>query len=161
MTFKTLAALLESHAKLHESADDMGGTGLGPKPHPVLSRAELVRFGDKMEQAINKLEEIRSIFKHVPDATGPAHKLGHIGEKGGFDMSHFNGVNALLDKLEEAIEDMHMDWGTQVQSETGAFGDDDEPADADVEAEAEADADDLPAEPNSDPLEQPAKQPAK
>lgn len=136
MTFKTLSALLESRVKLSETIDDMGG-GLGSQAHPVLSRAELVRFADKMDQALNKLEEVRSIFRHVPGATGPAHKLGHIGQKGGFDMSHFDQVNKTLDQLENAINELHQSWGTQIQQETGAF-DDAEPSDQEVEPDQDA-----------------------
>jgi hypothetical protein len=151
MTFKTLSALLETQAKLTEDAvDDMGG-GLGPKAHPVLSRAELVRFGDKMDQAINKLEEVRSIFKHVPGMTGPAHKLGHIGEKGGMDMSLFADVNSKLDALEGAIEELHQGWGSQVQQDTGAFDEADAATDT---ADVEADTDDLPVEPNDVPVKE-------
>ncbi len=139
MTFKTLSALLESRPQIQEAPEQEGSSLIGPKQHSVLTRAELIRFGSKMDQAASKLEEIRSIFKHVPGASGPAHKLGHIGEKGGFDMSHFTGVNELLDKLEEAIEEMHMSWGIQVQSETGAL--DDEPS----ELADEEDHDDLPS----------------
>lgn len=144
MTFKTLSSLLASHHALNEASDDELGsaTGLvGPKAHPVLSRAELVRFSDKLDQARTKLEEVRSIFKEAPGATGPAHKLHHIGTKGGFDMGAFSAVNKKLDDLEDAIDELHQAWGMQVQSETGLM-DEDEAAPTDVEA----DADDLPPE---------------
>jgi hypothetical protein len=152
MTFKTLSALLESHNQLQEAAGpSVDGAderlGLGPKPHPILSRAELVRFMDKLDQANNKLEEVRSIFKAVPDATGPAHKLHHIGAKGGFDMGAFDDVVKKLDALENAIDELHQSWGIQMQSETGALDDDPEGPAAEMDAmEPEADTDDLPPE---------------
>lgn len=161
MTFKTLSSLL-SITQIAEAATDMPadddsvsamGGGLGPKPHPVLSRAELVRFGDKMDQIHGKLEEIRSILKRADGATGPAHKLHHIGTKGGMDMGNFDDVEAKLDDFENAIDELHQSWGSQMQSETGAFGDEDDAA-----PDAEADADDLPAEEDAatpDPLAEP------
>lgn len=147
--FKTLSTLLEDH-RLKEAADDtegdipddsasdMGG-GIGSNPHPVLSRAELVRFADKIDQAHGKIEEVRSIFKSAEGATGPAHKLHHIGSKGNMDMSHFQEVNDMLDKLEQAVDDLHQSWGTQIQQDTGAL---DEPGAEDHEA----DTDDLNAD---------------
>jgi hypothetical protein len=151
MSFKILSALLATQQSLTEADDsaelDMGG-GIGPKPHPVLSRAELVRFSDKLDQAYNKLEEIRSIFKHAPDATGPAHKLHHIGTKGGFDLSAFDDVVQKIDDLEGAINELHQSWGTQVQSDTGAFDE------GDGATDHEADADDLSVEPETPPADE-------
>lgn len=151
MTFKTLSSLLATQLALTEASDELGSASglVGPKAHPVLSRAELVRFADKLDQARNKLEEVRSIFKEAPGATGPAHKLHHIGAKGGFDMGAFGVVNTKLDELEDAIDELHQAWGMQVQSETGLMDDEDDAEPMDPEA----DADDLPPPDDEAPVE--------
>lgn len=139
MAFKTLSelsTLAAVHLQEEGSYEEMG---MGPKDHPTLSRAEMVRLYDKLDQAQNKVDELHSIFKSVEDVSGPAHKLHHIAQKGGFDMSHVDAVQALLDQLSTAIDDMHQDYGTNMQSDTGAM---EEPEETEALADGE-----IPVEP--------------
>lgn len=134
MSFSTLQSLLTL-----TEADETALANNGPKEHPTLSRAEQVRFADKIEQAQSKLEEIESIFKHAPGATGPAHKLHHIGVKAGADMGALTDVQNKIHDLANAIDDLHMMWGTEMQQATGAFDADEEPTDDEVPAEEPVD----------------------
>ncbi len=119
MTLKILSTLLEKYPPITETLEQEDDSHAESDTHTILSPSELIRFNDRIYQAVSKLEELRSIFKYVPNATGPAYKLGHIGKKGGFDMAYFTDVNDLLDKLKETIEEMHMSWSNQ--NENGAF----------------------------------------
>jgi hypothetical protein len=145
MSFTTLQSLLTL-----TEADDAAMANLGPKDHPTLSRAEMVRFADKIGQAQAKLDEIESIFKHAPGATGPAHKLHHIGVKAGADMGALTDVQNKIHDLGNAIDELHMMWGSSMQQDTGAFDDQDTAASAD-----EAPADD--ADTEADPMAAPAE----
>jgi hypothetical protein len=122
MEFATLKSLLDT--LVNEGADINSDYGLGMKEHPSLSRAEIVRMNDKFSQAQAKLEEIENIFKAATGATGPAHKLHHIGVKGGLDVSAISAVQQKIRELADAIDDCHQMWGTSVQGDTGAFDDD-------------------------------------
>jgi hypothetical protein len=138
MSFTTLSGLLSLHESATPITEDQDEYGMGPKPHPVLSRAEIVRFYDKIDQARNKLEEIESIFKHAPGATGQAHKLHHIGVKAGGDMGALDAVHSAIETLFNAVDDLHQAWGTGMQQDTGAF---DEPAEPAPEDETPPDED--------------------
>jgi hypothetical protein len=146
MSFTTLQSLLTL-----TEADDAAMANLGPKEHPTLSRAEMVRFADKIGQAQAKLDEIESIFKHAPGATGPAHKLHHIGVKAGADMSALSDVQNKIHDLGNAIDELHMMWGSSMQQDTGAFDDQDPDASTD-EAPAEDEAD-TEADPMAEPID--------
>lgn len=146
MSFSTLSGLLNlrQSAAITENQDEYG---MGPKPHPVLSRAEIVRFYDKMDQARDKLEEIESIFKHAPGATGQAHKLHHIGVKAGGDMGALDTVQHAITNLFDAIDDLHQAWGTGLQQDTGVFdqSEDETPPDENTD-DQNAVSNDLPPE---------------
>lgn len=130
MSFSTLQSLLT----LNEG-DDAVLSNYGPKDHPSLSRAELVRFNDKISQAQAKLEEIESVFKHAPGATGPAHKLHHIGVKAGSDMAVLDAVQRKIHELADAIDELHQAWGSGMMQDTGAFDDTDEGNEAPTDEE--------------------------
>lgn len=116
MSFSTLQSLMTL------SEDVASQTG--PKSHPSLTHAEIVRFDDKISQAQAKVEELEAIFKHAPGATGTAHKLHHIGVKSGADMSALDAVQKKINELADAIDELHQMWGTDMMGATDAFGDD-------------------------------------
>jgi hypothetical protein len=144
MEFATIKSLLDT--LVTEGADINSDYGLGTREHPSLSRAEIVRMNDKFTQAQAKLEEIENIFKSAAGVSGPAHKLHHIGVKGGLDISAISGVQQKIRELGDAIDDCHQMWGTSVQGDTGAFDDDTtsapnpEEVDADMDISDEGDA---------------------